>query len=751
MINMKKLIIVESPAKASTLQKYLKDLGFKVIASKGHIRDLPINELGIDIENDFKIHDVTMDGKDDVIKMIKKEAEDADEIFLASDPDREGEKISQSISEILPKNKKKLYHRIMFNSVTKESILKAINNPGQINEKKCDAQKVRRILDRLVGYKISGILINKMGNGYSAGRVQSVALRIIVEREDEIKSFIPKSWFSIFVDFNKENIDFTSEYFGKQILKPETLENEAEANKILDLIKKKDFTVHDIKVEDKEKKSTPPFTTSKLQQEASSKLKFDTKSTMQIAQKLYEGINIKEKGSAIGLITYMRTDSVRVEPKAIEDVRTFIEKEYGNQYLPKTPNEYKDKKAGNVQDAHEAIRPTDLSLTPDKIRHDLNEEQYLLYRLIYNKFVASQMSNALLEKTTIMLKCDDYFFRTTGTVTKFDGFTKVFSDLAEEKKKVKGEDSSEDEDSKNLPKLVKDESLTPTDEPKVVKQVESPPPRFTEATLVKELEHKGIGRPSTYASIISNILGREYVIKDKQRFAPTQKGTDLCRILVKSFPREMDVKFTANVEDTLDLIEDGKVDWLTFMKEFYPEFEKQLIRAKTEIVSTRGPMDLSKYKTGIKCLSCSTGEYMIRKGKNGEFLACSNYKAEDSQSCRSTQNFKKNKKGEIKITEKEQPKASEKKCPLCSRPMAIKKSDKGDFYGCTGYNQEPKCSCIIPITTTHVICPTCKKGEIVEKVAKESKKKYWGCSNYVNCKQVFWNMEDFIKNDDEKK
>lgn len=743
---MKKLIIVESPSKANTIQKYLgKD--FKVMASAGHIRDLHPKELSIDIENNFKITDVTMEGKDKIIKQIKEEAEDATEIFLASDPDREGEKISQSISEILPKGKKKNMHRIKFNSVTKESILKALNNPGQIDEKKCEAQKVRRILDRLVGYKISPILFKKLGSGYSAGRVQSVALRMIVEREDLIKAFIPKTWFTIFVDFNKDTIDFTAEYFGKQELKKEILDTQAEADNILAVVETKPFFVHSINSEDKQKSPTAPFTTSKLQQESSQKLKIDTKTTMQIAQKLYEGVNIRERGGSVGLITYMRTDSVRAEPEAIEEARKYIESKYGQSYLPSKAIEHKDKKAGNVQDAHECIRPTYLSLEPDKIRQDLTDEQYQLYNLIYQKFVASQMANQELEKTTVMIKCDSYFFKTVGTVIKFDGFTKAFKDLSEEKKKKKGEEESgEDDQNKALPKLTKDEELKPVDKPLVSKQVESPPPRFSEATLVKELEEKGVGRPSTYASIIGNISGRQYIEKDeKKRFKPTKNGDLLCRILVKAFPREMDIQFTANIEDTLDLIEEGKVDWLKFLNEFWVDFKKQLDLADKNIeqVAPVRQFDNSKYKTGIHCKVCATGEYIIKKGKNGEFLACSNYNSETL--CKSTQNFKKDKKGNITLVAKEEPKVTDKKCPVCKRQMALRKGENGDYYACTGYYENPSCKCTIPATTTNIICPTCKKGEIISKESKSTKKQYWGCSNYKECSQVYWNQADIDK------
>lgn len=727
----KKLIIVESPSKAVTIEKYLKTQGYRVIASKGHIRDLPKKELGIDIKNDFEIHDVTMEGKEAVIKLIKEAAKDADEIFLASDPDREGEKISQSISEILPKKKK--VHRIKFNSVTKEAIEKALANPGKVDEKKCEAQKVRRILDRLVGYKISPILWNKIKSGLSAGRVQSVALRIIVEREDAIKVFVPQTWFTIIVKFEKEEIKFNSEYFGTNLKKREDLDKKEDADKVLASIKDKQYKIVNIETKEKEKKPTAPFTTSKMQQEAAGKLGFDAKKTMQVAQKLYEGVNIRGKGQT-GLITYMRTDSVRVEPQAIDEVRKYIQGTYGDPYLPAKAIDYKDKKAGNVQDAHEAIRPTHIEDTPDSIKADLTQDEYELYNLIYQKFVASQMNNAILEETVVMLECEGYYFKTSGTITKFDGFKKAFADLAEEKKVKKGE---EEEVEAVLPNLDQDELLTPIEPPKVYEKKTSPPPRFTEATLVKELEERGIGRPSTYAAIISNIMSRQYVEKEKTRFKPTDLGDQICRSLVQHFPNEMDVAFTANVEATLDEIEDGNVNWLEFVKEFWKNLEGALNKAMIEMKKTK--VENLENSTEIKCTKCQDGEYLIRKGKNGEFLACSNYPA-----CNSTQNFEKNEAGEIKITDKPAFKLNlvDKECPKCGSQMALRKSKAGnEFYSCSKY---PECNGILPKDTTGIKCTKCNKGEIAPRMSKKNTK-FWGCTNFPDCNNVYWNESDLPK------
>lgn len=728
---MSKLIIVESPSKAVTIEKYLKDQGYKVIASKGHIRDLPVDELGIDINKNFEIHDVTIDGKEKVIKDIKAYAKDATEIFLASDPDREGEKISQSIYEILPK-KGKVIKRVKFNAVTKEAIEKAIKNAGDIDEKKCEAQKVRRILDRLVGYKISPILWNKIKSGLSAGRVQSVALRIIVEREDAIKAFVPETWFTIIVKFNKDDIKFNSEYFGSSLTKKEDLNKKEDADAVLAKIKDKDYKIVKIDVKEKEQKPTPPFTTSKLQQEAAVKLGFDTKKTMQVAQKLYEGVNLREKGTQ-GLITYMRTDSVRIEPQAIEQLRVHIKDTYGDSYLPEKAIEHKDKKAGNVQDAHEAIRPTHVEYTPDELKKDLTDDEYRLYNLIYQKFISSQMKSAILEQTTVMLECEGSYFKTNGTVIKFDGFKKAFTDLTEEKKSKKGE---EEENDAALPKLAVDEVLTPVEPPKVTEKTTSPPARFNEATLVKELEDRGIGRPSTYSAIISNILSRTYVEKEKNRFKPTDLGDQVCRALVNHFPKEMDVAFTASVETALDQIEDGEIQWLTFVKEFWTQLEGSLNKALLEMKKTK--QEDIKNSTKIKCLKCGDGEYVTREGKNGKFLACSNYPV-----CKSTQNYEE-KDGKIVIAERKaaELKLTDKLCPKCGSVMALKKNREGkEFYSCSTY---PKCNGTLPVNSTGKKCIKCNKGEIVPKISK-NQKEFWGCSNYPDCTNVYWKKEDVDK------
>jgi len=730
----KKLIIVESPSKAGTIQKYLKDQGYIVIASKGHIRDLPVDELGIDIDNNFEIKDVTIKGKEAVIKDIKEKAKDIDIIYLASDPDREGEKISQSIYEVLPK-KGKTIKRVKFNAVTKDAIEKAIKNAGDIDELKCSAQKVRRILDRLVGYKISPILWNKIKSGISAGRVQSVALRIIVEREDAIKSFIPETWATIIVKFEKDSIKFESEYFSKNnLLKKEELSKREQAEEIAKQIKDKLFKVVKVDTEEKEQKPTPPFTTSKLQQEASVKLGFETSQTMQVAQKLYEGVYVKSKGQSIGLITYMRTDSVRVEPQAIVEVRDLIKKEYGDSYLPNAAIEHKDKKAGNVQDAHEAIRPTYLSLKPEEVRGDLSVDEFKLYNLIYQKFVSSQMANAILEKTVIFFDCEGYIFRSTGSVVKFDGFKKAFSDLKEEKKSKKGES---EESELALPRVLLEDLLKPLEAPKVVDKTTSPPARFNEATLVKELEERGVGRPSTYASIIKNITSKLYVEKEKNRFKPTSLGEEVCRALVAHFPKEMDVDFTASVEDSLDLIEEGKLSWLEFVEKFWKDFNQALDKALLEMKKTR--VDNRVFEsTKIKCLSCSDGEYLVKSGKNGEFLACSNY-----PTCKSTQNFKRNEDKTFTLIEKQQKaptQLSEKVCPKCGSKMAIRKTKDGsrEFYSCSNY---PKCTCALPIDTTGKKCPKCSKGEIVPKKSKNGRD-FWGCSDFPKCDQVYWEQKD---------
>lgn len=715
------LVIVESPSKAKTIKKYLGK-GFQVVASNGHIKDLPKSSLGVDIKHNFTMDLVPIPGKKTVLDRLSKLAKGAKSIYLAPDPDREGEAIAWHLAEELGKKKK--YHRVLFNAITKNSVLKAVENPQELDENKYDSQKTRRILDRLVGYKISPILWDKVQRGLSAGRVQSVALRIIVEREDEIKAFKPEYWYTVDAILKEGSMTFGATYYGEESNKKTEIVEEKLAKKILNDIKGKDFKVTEVKKRERRQYPTAPFTTSKLQQEAANKLGFTTKKTMMIAQRLYEGVDIKGEGMQ-GLITYMRTDSVRTEPEALKAVRDYIKKRYGQKLLAPEAIEYKRK--GNsqmkVQDAHEAIRPTSLDLDPEKVRTSLEEDAFKLYSLIWNKFIASQMAPALIDQTTVTFNVADHFFRSIGSVVKDPGFRTVYIESAMERAKRKGLEEEENEDSSSR-------ELPPLDEGSKLKQAEvatheqhetSPPPRFNEASLVKELEEKGIGRPSTYAAIISNIQDRGYVEKIENRLRATELGDAVCRLLVQSFPNEMDVEFTARLEQQLDQIEEGDVKWTKVLKEFWSPFEKTLEKAQEEMKNLKK----QEIPTGINCGKCSDGKMMIKWGRNGSFLACSNY-----PDCNHTEDFNKSLDGKITIVPKEY---HQDKCPKCSSRLEIKSGKYGKFLRCEEY---PKCDTTLPFTID-VQCPECKKGKFVEKRGRF--KTFYGCSQYPECTNAMWN------------
>lgn len=727
-----KLVIVESPAKAKTIEKYLGD-GYKVIASKGHIIDLPKKGFGVNLETfDWEIE--TIEGKEETIEMIKKMAKDASEIYLASDADREGEAIAFHIRDII---KRKDAHRVLFNAITKPEILRAINNPLKLDEKKYEAQKTRRILDRIVGYKISPILWKKLQAGLSAGRVQSVALRLIVDRESEINNFIPEKTFQITAFLEKDNKIFESKFYGEDIKKRKSIESEEYAKEILEKIKNKKFNVIDILNKEKKQNPTAPFTTSKLQQEAAYKLGFDSKKTMQIAQKLYEGINLKNFGQQ-GLITYMRTDSVRTDPSAVDAVRKYIDHKYGSNYVPLEQIIHAKKKADSkIQDAHEAIRPTNLELEPDKIKTDLDKDEYLLYLLIWNKFVASQMKPAELDTTTISFEVENLIFKTSGSVLKFDGFKKVYQEAKKEKqikkddKKEEDETESEDESSE-IPLLEKGESIEQKKDALLQEKWTTPPARFNDGTLVEELEKKGIGRPATYAAIIANIVGRQYIQKNKDnRYIPTELGINLCKMLVAGFPNQMDISFTAKMEDNLDDIESGILSWKDTLKVFWlqlAESIKNVDQLLPNIQQEVGSVP-AHLKTDIKCTDCETGFYLKRKGNNGDFLACSNY-----PNCKSTKNYKMNKKNKIEIVEMKKTYHDSETCNICSKKMVIVKGKNGKFLSCDDY---PKCKGVKPMPLKFS-CPSCQTGSLVERKSKEGKV-FFGCSKYPECKHVTWN------------
>lgn len=701
-----KLVIVESPAKAKTIEKYLGG-NYKVIASLGHIRDLPKKELGIDLDS-FDTKLVNIDGKEETIKKIIELGKNAEEIFLASDPDREGEAIAFHLRDIL---KRKDSHRVLFNEITKNEILKAIANPLKLDEKKYEAQQTRRLLDRIVGYKISPILWKKLQKGLSAGRVQSVALRIIVEREEEILAFVPEKSFQITATLEKENTAFEAKYYG-DLTKKIVIKEESLALKILEDIDTQKFKVVSAESKDKLVKPTPPFTTSKLQQEAAYKLGWASKKTMQVAQKLYEGIEISEKGRQ-GLITYMRTDSVRSSPEAVALARTYIKDNYGDKYLP-SKEVVHDKKSGGAktQDAHEAIRPTNIELSPDSIRADLDHDQYKLYDLIWKKFLASQMSSSEVSTTTYIFDCKGHEFRSSGSVQKFDGFKKVFEDS-------KGKKNNE----LTLPVVLTDEELDQKDKARSQEKFTTPPARFNDGTLIEELEKKGIGRPSTYSAIISNISDRMYVQKNKEmRYAPTELGSKLCTMLRDNFPVQMDIKFTSDMESKLDDIENGTEDYKNTLKLFWQQLKTEI--DKTEEALPDIPRDIKpEEKTDIKCTKCSDGYYVVKKMKSGAFLGCSNY-----PNCKSTQDFSGQGKN-IKIVEKKK-NFSDIDCPKCSKKMVIIKTKDSKFLSCQDH---PTCKTTMPIPSK--IPGICKKGVLIKRTSKAGKD-FWTCTA---CDEIHWN------------
>lgn len=716
------LVIVESPTKAKTIKKYLGK-GYQVIACNGHIKDLPKSKLGVDLKHNFEPQIVPISGKKVIIEKIQKYSANANKILLGPDPDREGEAIAFHLAEEI--NRPKQVARVLFNAVTKPAVVEAINNPTKLDQHKYDSQKTRRVLDRLVGYKISPLLWDKVQRGLSAGRVQSVALRLIVEREEEIQKFISEQWFSIHAVIEKDGKSFEAKYYGDTATEKRDLKTLDDAMAIIRNTQKRSFVVTEVKKREMKQKATPPFTTSKLQQEAATKLGFSAKKTMMLAQRLYEGLEITGQGQ-IGLITYMRTDSVRTEPQAIEQVREFIKEKFGKDYLPPEGIIYKKKKgAGKVQDAHEAIRPANIILTPQEVKADLEQDEFRLYELIWNKFVASQMIHSTIDQTTVVMECSHHFFRTTGSIVKFAGFRKVYLDAVAEKTSAtaQSEDDTVSVNSMILPDLKENEKLLPKEGPSSQEHWTSPPPRYNDASIVKDLEEKGIGRPSTYASIISNIVDKGYVEKIENRYWPTPLGNEVCKMLVLSFPNIMSVDFTANVEGQLDLIEEGDMKWTQVLKDFWGPFEKTLETAKEEMKNLKK----TEIPTNIRCQRCKEGQYMIKWGKNGQFLACDRY-----PECPSTEDFKRLPDGSYEIVPKE---FAKDPCPQCHKRLIVKKGKYGKFLACEDY---PLCKTTLPYTID-LKCPECKVGKFAEKKSRYGKL-FYGCSTYPQCNNAMWDF-----------
>lgn len=672
---MSDLVIVESPAKAKTIKKYLGG-NYEVVASMGHVRDLPKSKMGIDFENNFEPQYVDMKGKEDVIKELKKYAKKSEHVYLATDPDREGEAISWHISNMLGLDIND-NNRVEFNEITKSGVKAGMSNPHKIDLDLVNAQQARRILDRIVGYKLSPFLWKKVKRGLSAGRVQSVAVRLIVDREKEVKEFVPQEYWSIDAKFTAPS---SRKVFAAKLSaidgKKAELSNKEETDEVLKRLENAVYTVTDVKKRVTRKQPAPPFITSTLQQEASKRMGFQAKRTMKAAQELYEGVEIEGMG-AVGLITYMRTDSLRISDEARDAAAKCIEEIYGKEYLPPSPRVFKSKK--NAQDAHEAIRPSLPELTPDRVKASLTTDQFKIYKLIWERFIASQMANALLDTVSVTIEAEGCIFKASGYSVKFDGFTKLY----EEKK------DSEEENNKMLPPINKEDILK-------LKEIlgnqhfTQPPSRFTEASLIKTMEENGIGRPSTYAPTISTIISRMYVERDGKQLRPTALGEVTTDLMKDHFKHIVDAKFTAKMESDLDGVERGETNWVDTLDVFYKDFDKVLTKAEKAMEGKR--VKVPDEETDVECDLCGR-KMVIKIGRFGKFLACPGF-----PECKNTK----------KIVQ-----ATKGTCPLCGSKIVLKKSKKGrNFYGCDGY---PDCNFMTWNAPVEDKCPKCgstlfKKG-----------------------------------------
>jgi DNA topoisomerase-1 len=753
----KALVIVESPAKAKTINKYLgKD--YVVKASLGHIKDLPKRDLAVDVDHDFEPRYEVIEGKKKLIGELKAAAKKVDEIYLAADPDREGEAICFHLQEELQDKKGvvKIF-RVMFNEITKKAVQKAFETPTQVNTHLVDAQQARRVLDRLVGYKISPLLWDKVRRGLSAGRVQTVALRVIVEREREIRAFIKNEYWTVDVDLLAKKNPVLSARLIRANDETPVLGNQEITDSLVSQLAGADYIVKSVTTREKKRNPVAPFITSTLQQESARKLRFSVKRTMMLAQRLYEGVEIGKEG-AVGLITYMRTDSTRISDDAIAEVRAYIGERYGAPFLPPAPNVYKGKK--DAQDAHEAVRPTSMAYAPEVVEKYLAEDEMKLYRLIWNRFVASQMMPALFDQTTIDVTTKgkdgvEYTFRATGSVPKFDGFLKVYQE---------GKDQVDEDDEElkhRLPAVAEGEHLRF----KAIRPEQhftEPPPRYNEATLVKRLEADGVGRPSTYASILSTIQEREYVKKEGGRFTPTELGIIVTGLLLESFDDIFEVKYTARMEEELDDIEEGKLDWRVAMAEFYARFDKDLKHAEEHMTDIKRMEE----PTGEMCPKCAK-PLVLKWGKHGKFIACTGYpectytrepepenvevteqgEEEYCENCGRPMVLKKGRFGtflacsgypDCKTTKqiggtqkKDQP--LDEKCPQCDSNLVMKYGRFGEFTACSNY---PTCK-YVKQKTIGVKCPECSEGEIIERRSRKGKT-FYGCNRYPDCTFVAW-------------
>ena len=754
----KSLVIVESPAKARTINRYL-GRDYSVKASMGHVRDLPKKKLGVDLKNRFQPTYELIPGKEKVIKTLRSAARGVESIYIATDPDREGEAIGWHLSEALSDNNRKFF-RVLFNEITQKAIRQAFDRPGEIDSRLVDAQQARRILDRLVGYKISPLLWQKVRRGTSAGRVQTAALRLVVEREREIEAFESREYWTLTANLSASQPPPFEARLQKFKRKKIEVGNGEQAQEIVQALDGASFTVETVTTKEKKRNPVPPFITSKLQQEASRKLRFPVKKTMRVAQSLYEGIKLGQEGS-IGLITYMRTDSLRVSSDALGEVRSYIAQNYGERYLPAKARYFRSRK--DAQDAHEAIRPTSSARRPEEIRQFLGDDEFKLYKLIWQRFVASQMQAALLDQTVVEIAAGPYLFRASGSVLKFDGFLKVYEEGRDDK--------TEEEPAASLPPLTRGEVLQ-LNKLLPEQHFTQPPPRFTEATLVKALEEKGIGRPSTYAAILTTIQDREYTVRKEGRFRPTDLGLVVNDLLVASFADLFDIQYTARMEKELDEIEQGKIPWIQALQDFYGKFS-------TDLNQARDRMKVKEEETGESCDKCGKA-LVIRWGRHGRFVACSGFPA-----CKNTRELATKAEGADHPAESDE-ETPQESCPNCDKPMALRKGRFGPFLACTGYPEckttrklgttgsdqappartllEEKCPrCSSPLAvrqgrygeftacsdypncryvrnkTLEVACPhpDCG-GEIVERKSRRGKT-FYGCDRYPKCRFVLWN------------
>ncbi len=700
----KDLIIVESPAKVKTIRKFL-GAGYSVQASVGHIRDLPSKTLGVDETNGFTPQYEVIPGKEKIVAALREAAAKADNVYLAPDPDREGEAIAWHVAALIEGSKKNI-QRIQFNEITARAVKEALAHPRPLNANLFDAQQARRVLDRLVGYKISPLLWSKVKRGISAGRVQSVALRLLAERDAERRAFVPEEYwlFRIFLNAGEPPV-FRADLYKVDGKKPE-LTSEKDALAVEARLAGKTFSVDGVEVKERDRTPPPPFITSTLQQAANQRLGYTAKRTMSIAQRLYEGVELGEAGTT-ALITYMRTDSVRISDEARAAAKEFIESSWGKDYYPPKARHFKSK--GGAQDAHEAVRPVDVSVTPDSIKALVAPEQYQLYRLIWTRFLASQMAAARVQDTVVLVDCDKVQFRAKGERVVFPGFY-VLSPQ-------KGDDVVE------LPALAPSMPLT-LEKLEKEQKFTQPPARYTEASLVRELEEKGIGRPSTYASIIATLLDREYALIEDKHFTVTDLGRVVCQLLTENFQELMDVGFTAAMEENLDKVAEGEEDWVDLLTRFAREFNPVLEKATKAMNSVKGGLP-----SDLPCPECGKPT-MIKFGKAGPFLACSGY-----PDCRFTSNFTRDETGAVRIAEREQPQHEiVGKCPDCGGDLALKKARTGSrFIACTRY---PDCRYARPYSTG-VPCPACKNGVLVEKSSKRGKI-FFACDQYPQCDYALW-------------